>query len=412
VRVAPDGLLEQLGAGARLDRDGEAAGLGAGPAGPLDGRAGRFDGDPALLQQHGAGRGQRHPAAGALEQPHAEPALELADGRRQRRLGQAQAGRGAGEVQLLGDHDEPPVLIGMSDLTGKVALVTGGSRGIGAEIVRRLAGDGADVGFTYQADSAAAAQVAAQVRELGRRVLVIRADLADPAAPAAVVQAVTGEFGRLDILVNNAGITHWGSVAQTSAEDFDRVVTVDARAPWLMMAAAAGALADGGRVVNISSGVTATALAGIGLYSGAKAFVDQVTKVAAVEFAERRITVNAVGPGITRSGPFGLMSAEQEAAAGLAFGLGRIGEPADTAALVAFLASDEAGFITGQVIYNAGGQRGPVRVQARAARSSRTRSVWYCGVTSRNGKRVFSWDRSRLARPKNLSVWSARCGAA
>jgi 3-oxoacyl-[acyl-carrier protein] reductase len=129
------------------------------------------------------------------------------------------------------------------------------------------------------------------------------------------MEAVAGEFGRLDILVNNAGITHWGSVAQTSVEDFDRLLAVDARAPFLMMRAASGALADGGRVVNISSGVTSTAVAGIALYSGAKAFLDQVTRVAAVEFAARRITVNAVGPGSTVSGPFGQMTAEQKTAA-------------------------------------------------------------------------------------------------
>ncbi len=246
-------------------------------------------------------------------------------------------------------------------LDGKVALVTGGSRGIGAEIVRRLAAEGADVGFTYHTDRDAAQQVAAQARGLGRRVLVVRADLADPAAGAAVVAAVTGELGGLDILVNNAGITHWGSVAQTSAEDFDRVVAVDARAPFLMMAAAAGTLADGGRVINISSGVTGTALAGIALYSAAKAFLEQATKVAAVEFAGRRITVNAVGPGSTVSGPFGLMTARQKAEAGSVFGLGRVGEPADTAAVVAFLASAEAGFVTGQVIYNVGGQHAPIR---------------------------------------------------
>jgi 3-oxoacyl-[acyl-carrier protein] reductase len=247
-------------------------------------------------------------------------------------------------------------------LGGKVALVTGGSRGIGAEIVRRLAADGADIGFTYNTDGDAARQVAGQVRGLGRTVRTVQADLAGPAAAATVVAAVAGELGRLDILVNNAGITHWGSVAQTSAEDFDRVVAVDARAPFLMMAAAAGTLSDGGRVVNISSGVTGTALAGIALYSAAKAFLEQVTKVAAVEFAERRITVNAVGPGSTMSGPFGQLTGEQKEAAGAAFGLGRAGEPADTAAVVAFLASEEAGFITGQVIYNVGGQRGPIRV--------------------------------------------------
>ena len=125
--------------------------------------------------------------------------------------------------------------------------------------------------------------MAAQVRGFGRRALTVQADLAEPMAAAAVVEAVMGEFGRVDILVNNAGITHWGTLAQTSLEDFDRLVAVNARAPFLMMQAAADKLADGGRVVNISSGVTSTALAGIALYSGVKAFLDQVTKVAALD---------------------------------------------------------------------------------------------------------------------------------
>jgi hypothetical protein len=180
--------------------------------------------------------------------------------------------------------------------------------------------------------------------------------------PNAYNHLVIGPFSR----ANNAGITHWGSVAQTSVEDFDRLVAVGARAPFLMMQAAADTLADGGREVNISSGVTSTALAGIALYSGAKAFLDQVTKVAAVEFAARRITVNAVGPGSTVSGPFGHMTSEQKAEANSAFGLGRVGEPADTAAVVAFLASEDAGFVTGQVIYSSGGQRGPVRLGRKA----------------------------------------------
>jgi 3-oxoacyl-[acyl-carrier protein] reductase len=114
-------------------------------------------------------------------------------------------------------------------------------------------------------------------------------------------------------------------------------------------------------VVNISSGVTSTALAGIALYSAVKAFLDQVTRVAAVEFAARGITVNAVAPGSTATGPFADLTEGQRAEAGAAFGLGRIGEPADTAAVVAFLASEEAGFVTGQVIYNVGGQHGPIR---------------------------------------------------
>ena len=246
-------------------------------------------------------------------------------------------------------------------LAGKVALVTGGSRGIGAGIARRLAAEGADVGFSYHTGKDEAQQVATQVRGLGRRAFTVEADLAEPTAAAAVTDAVAGEFGALDILVNNAGITHWGTLAQTRLEDFDRLVAVNARAPFLMMQAAASMLADGGRVVNISSGVTATALAGISLYSGVKAFLDQVTKVAAIEFAARRITVNAVAPGSIATGPFADMTEEQRAQAGTAFSLGRIGEPTDIAGVVAFLASQDASFVTGQIIYAAGGQHGPVR---------------------------------------------------
>ena len=244
-------------------------------------------------------------------------------------------------------------------LTGRVALVTGGSRGIGAEIVRRLATDGADVAFTYNTSHTEAAAVAGQVRDLSRKVLTIGADLAQPAAAATVTDAAKREFGRLDILVNNAGVTHWGPLADTPLASFDHLVAVNARGPFLMMQAAEAQLADGGRVVNVSSAVTSTALPGSALYAGTKAFLDQVTQVAALEFAPRRITVNAVAPGSSATGRLAHLTSERRAQLGSAFTLGRIGEPADTAALVAFLVSDEASFITGQVIYNNGGQQRP-----------------------------------------------------
>jgi 3-oxoacyl-[acyl-carrier protein] reductase len=245
-------------------------------------------------------------------------------------------------------------------LAGKVALVTGGSRGIGEAIARRLAADGANVAFTYRSGKDEAQVIAADLSALGRRALVIEADPADPEAPASVVAATVGGLGRLDIVVDNAGVTSFSRLDQVSAETFDHLVAVDARAPFLLLAAAAGSLADGGRVITISSALTSTALAGPSLSMAAKAFVDQLTKVAAVELAPRKITVNAVAPGATATGRLSNPSPEQGDPWGAAFSLGRIGEPDDTAALVAFLASGEAGFVTGQVITNNGGQLGPV----------------------------------------------------
>jgi 3-oxoacyl-[acyl-carrier protein] reductase len=158
--------------------------------------------------------------------------------------------------------------------------------------------------------------------------------------------------------VNNAGVTFWRPIAQMDVESFDRIVAVDVRAPFLMMKEAADALSDGGRVISIASGVTSSAVPGSSLYSGAKAFIDQLTKVAALEFSTRRITVNAVAPGSTATGPFAALPADRLAELGAA--AFHLGSPADTAALVAFLASDEASFITGQIIYNTGGQHGSI----------------------------------------------------
>jgi 3-oxoacyl-[acyl-carrier protein] reductase len=246
-------------------------------------------------------------------------------------------------------------------LDGRAAIVTGAGNGLGRAEALALAAAGARVVLNDLAGDAVQA-VAEEITAAGGEALVSAGDIGEWATGQQLVAAALGAFGRLDILVNNAGVTHWGAVAQTSLEDFDRLVAVNARAPFLMMQAASERLSDGGRVVNISSGVTSTAVAGIALYSGVKAFLDQVTRVAAVELAGRGITVNAVAPGSTATGPFASLTAEQKVAAGTSFGIGRIGEPADTAAVVAFLASAEAGFVTGQVIYVVGGQHGPVRL--------------------------------------------------
>ncbi len=245
-------------------------------------------------------------------------------------------------------------------LTGKVALVTGGSRGIGAEIARRLAGEGADVALTYRSGKSEGEQVAAEVRAIGRRAVAIEAELAVATSAEKVVALVVEQLGRLDIVVNNAGVTTWGAIGEVPVEGFDRAVAVNARAPFLILQAASGVLSTGGRIINISSGVTSSPQPGSALYAATKAFVEQLTKVAAVELAPRQITVNAVAPGTTTTGRLAELTDDQRAVAGASFGLGRIGEPADTAGLVAFLASEDAAFITGQVIHNTGAQRSRV----------------------------------------------------
>ncbi|MGH9017945.1 MAG: SDR family NAD(P)-dependent oxidoreductase, partial [Acidimicrobiales bacterium] len=210
-------------------------------------------------------------------------------------------------------------------LRGRVALVTGGSRGIGAAIVRRLAADGADVAFTYRTGKAEAEVIASELRDMGRRALPIEVDLARPESPASVVSTTVGGLGHLDILVNNAGVTSWGPLTRVQLDEFDRLIAIDARAPFLMMQAVADTLTEGGRVVNISSAVTSTALAGLSLYSAVKAFVDQMTKVSAIEFAPKRITVNAVAPGTTATGRLAEPTPEQRTQMGASFTLGRIG---------------------------------------------------------------------------------------
>jgi 3-oxoacyl-[acyl-carrier protein] reductase len=245
-------------------------------------------------------------------------------------------------------------------LAGKVALVTGGSRGLGAEIVRRLAAEGADVAFNYNTSKEGADLVAEQVRDLGRKALVVQADLAEAHAPAELLDSAIAEFGKVDILVNNAALLHWRPIRAAKLEDVDALLAVNARAPFLLVQAAADKLAEGGRIINISSGAISMPLPNTGLYGGTKGFVEQLTRCAAIELGPRKITVNAIGPGSSETEAWQHMPEKWRTDLVTMFPLGRVGQPTDTANLVAFLASDDADFITGQVIYNTGGQNAAV----------------------------------------------------
>lgn len=230
----------------------------------------------------------------------------------------------------------------------RTALVTGGSRGIGRAIVRRLAADGVRVVFTYQRDEAAASAVA---REVGA--VAVRADQADPDCVAAMFAPVADG---LDILVNNAAVNHRGPVAGLTAADFDRVMTINAKVPMLAIGRAATLMRDGGRIVNVSTLNTVLPGAGLALYCASKAALEQLTAVAARELGPRGITVNTVSPGATDTDLLRSSNPPEALAQSVALtALGRLGRPDDVASVVALLVGPDAGWITGQNIRATGG---------------------------------------------------------
>ncbi len=245
----------------------------------------------------------------------------------------------------------------MLDLSGKTALVTGGSRGIGRAIVLRLAVQGADVAFSFRGNAAAAAETAAAVEGLGRRALSVQSDARSQEGADALVRAVLEAFGRIDILVNNAGITRDNLIMRMGADEWTEVLETNLfGAFWAIKAVTRPMLkARRGRIVNITSVSGQAGQTGQANYSSAKAGLIGLTKATARELASRGITVNAVAPGfvlteLTRGLPDAL---KDEITARTP--LGRFGTAEEIASAVAFLASDEAAYITGQVLAVDGG---------------------------------------------------------
>ncbi|GAA2480093.1 SDR family NAD(P)-dependent oxidoreductase [Winogradskya humida] len=240
-------------------------------------------------------------------------------------------------------------------LEGKAALVTGGSRGIGAAVAVRLARDGADVMLTYREDTASADAVAEQIRAMGRRAVVTQADSGDPGAVVAAVNRAAGEFGRLDIVVNNAGAFLLGALEELSLEQFERTVAVNVRAPFVASQAAVRYLPAGGRIITIGSNVAErTVFPGFSLYATSKAALAGMTKALGRELGPRAITVNLVNPGPTDTDANPAHGPDAAAISGLT-ALGHYADPADIAATVAFLAGPEARYITGATVNVDGG---------------------------------------------------------
>lgn len=240
-------------------------------------------------------------------------------------------------------------------LTGKTALVTGGSRGIGRGIAERLGRDGARVAVHYGSNETAAKETVMAIEAAGGSAFAFGAELGVPGD----AEALWAEFDRhadgLDILVNNAGIGLYGHVGEVQEADYDRVFAVNVKAPFFVIQKGLDRLRDGGRIINISSGVTRIAFPVTIGYSMTKGALDVLTHTLAQELGPRGITVNAVAPGIIETEMMDGIPEKQRAEMAGYSAFGRIGRPADVADIVTFVASDDARWITGQLIDATGG---------------------------------------------------------
>jgi 3-oxoacyl-[acyl-carrier protein] reductase len=233
------------------------------------------------------------------------------------------------------------------NLEGKIALITGGSRGIGAAIAKRLAADGANVAITYTKGADAAASIVKEIERAGRKALAIRADAADAGAVVAAVEHTVGTFGRLDVLVNNAGTAIPKTFEETTLEEMDRVIDINVRGVLVATQAALKHMKDGGRIITIGSAVGERVLVpGLVAYSATKGAVKIFTQALSRELGSRGITVNNVQPGPIDT-DLNPAASEWAVPQKAATSLDRYGKVEEVAALVAFVAGPESSYITG-----------------------------------------------------------------
>jgi 3-oxoacyl-[acyl-carrier protein] reductase len=242
----------------------------------------------------------------------------------------------------------------MASLTGKVAVVTGASRGIGRGIAERLGQDGASVIVNYVSSADKAQEVVRNIEAAGGHALVLQADISKLADVRRLFQEVENRMGGLDILINNAGIGVLRPAAEITEEEFDSMFALNTKGTFFALQEAARRMRDGGRIVSLSSGVTVASTPGFGAYAGSKAAVEHFSLALAKELGPRAITVNTILPTLVETGTI-VLPDTVVAQLVQQTPLGRLGQPRDIADIVAFLVSDQARWITGQTLRAGGG---------------------------------------------------------
>ncbi|NUY35220.1 glucose 1-dehydrogenase [Paraburkholderia sp. JPY303] len=248
----------------------------------------------------------------------------------------------------------------MSKLTGKVAVVTGASKGIGAAIAKALAAQGASVVVNYASSRAGADKVVADITAAGGKAVAVGGDVSKAADAKGIIDTAIETYGRLDVLVNNSGVYEFATIEEITEAHFHKHFDVNVLGLLLVTQAAAKHLGEGGSIVNVSSVVTRITPATTAVYTATKGAVDAITGVLAKELGPRKIRVNSVNPGVVETEgahTAGVMGSEFETWAISTTPLGRIGQPDDIADVVTFLASDDARWLTGESLIASGGSR-------------------------------------------------------
>ncbi|HEY9618880.1 MAG TPA: glucose 1-dehydrogenase [Crinalium sp.] len=248
----------------------------------------------------------------------------------------------------------------MSKLTGKVAVVTGASKGIGAAIAKALAAAGAAIVVNYASSKAGAEKVVSEITAIGGKAITVRGDVSQSAEARGIIEAAIVHFGHLDILVNNSGVYEFAPIEDITEDHFHKLFNINVLGLLLTTQAAVKHLSEGASIINISSLASRITSPTTAVYSGTKGAVDAITGVLAKELASRQIRVNSINPGgVETEGTVsaGYIGSDFEKEFTAQTPLGRIGQPGDIAAIAVFLASDDSGWLTGEIVLASGGMR-------------------------------------------------------